>query len=207
MNATRICSKCKAERRFPDDFFRDNRIRMGYRSACKVCDKAYKRSDEAKRRGQENFRKKHGKRQRYLSDEQKAKALQYEREKYASDPDWRKRRREADRRYRQSSRGRLTALRCKQKRRRLVGTLKITADEIAFVFAAFHDRCAYCGAGNDITCDHFVPVSKGGKTVSGNILPACRSCNSSKQASNPTEWCTTEQLDRILPILEIAASF
>jgi hypothetical protein len=52
---------------------------------------------------------------------------------------------------------------------------------------AYKGKCAYCGkqmtkeAGPDqITRDHVDPISKGGTDDITNILPACRSCNSSK---------------------------
>ena len=44
----------------------------------------------------------------------------------------------------------------------------------------FGQRCAYCGERGELTQDHIVPVSKGGWHFSGNIVPACRPCNSSK---------------------------
>lgn len=43
----------------------------------------------------------------------------------------------------------------------------------------FGGLCAYCGNPAD-TWDHIVPVAAGGRTAPGNVLPACRSCNSRK---------------------------
>jgi len=201
---TRICSRCECEKQFPDGFFRDNRLKSGYRSACKTCDVSYPRSPEAKRRGQDNFRKKHGK--RCHSVEQREKGYAYEKMKYHSDPAWRQRKLDADRRYRQSTKGRITALKARGKRRKLVGATKLTETDLDFIFSAFDYKCAYCGDDKDITNDHFIPVSHGGKSIAGNILPACRSCNSSKQNSDPAEWCTLEQLERILPVLKSAGA-
>ena len=45
----------------------------------------------------------------------------------------------------------------------------------------FGGRCAYCPAAAT-TWDHIVPVSRGGRTEPGNMLPACASCNSRKKA-------------------------
>ena len=43
----------------------------------------------------------------------------------------------------------------------------------------FGGQCAYCGAtmrrNQTLTRDHLLPVSKGGKTAQGNIVPACAS--------------------------------
>jgi 5-methylcytosine-specific restriction endonuclease McrA len=47
--------------------------------------------------------------------------------------------------------------------------------------AIFGYCCAYCGRRmKRLTQDHVVPVSKGGWHFSGNIVPACQSCNSRK---------------------------
>lgn len=42
-------------------------------------------------------------------------------------------------------------------------------------------RCVYCGSDRDLTCDHVVPVSKGGATTLENLATACRPCNSKKK--------------------------
>jgi hypothetical protein len=53
----------------------------------------------------------------------------------------------------------------------------------------FGNNCAYCGKKHvKLTQDHFIPVVKGGTYTVDNILPACRSCNSSKQDFDFKEW-------------------
>jgi 5-methylcytosine-specific restriction endonuclease McrA len=37
--------------------------------------------------------------------------------------------------------------------------------------------CQYCGSGDDLTFDHVVPRSKGGRTNWTNIVAACSPCN------------------------------
>ena len=37
--------------------------------------------------------------------------------------------------------------------------------------------CAYCGSGDNLTFDHLVPRSKGGRTSWANIVTACSPCN------------------------------
>lgn len=52
---------------------------------------------------------------------------------------------------------------------------------------AFGGLCAYCP--NPATnWDHVVAVSRGGQTVPGNVLPSCRSCNSSKRTRDLLDW-------------------
>ncbi|ABW66921.1 HNH endonuclease [Desulfosudis oleivorans Hxd3] len=51
--------------------------------------------------------------------------------------------------------------------------------------------CYYCGKPfrpAELTMDHVVPLSRGGKTTKGNVVPACKSCNTQKQQLVPVEW-------------------
>jgi 5-methylcytosine-specific restriction endonuclease McrA len=48
--------------------------------------------------------------------------------------------------------------------------------------------CAYCGASGKMSIDHVMPVSKGGRNSIGNLLPACRTCNSEKHAKLLIVW-------------------
>ncbi|MEM6297422.1 MAG: HNH endonuclease [Bacteroidota bacterium] len=41
-------------------------------------------------------------------------------------------------------------------------------------------QCVYCGSKNNLTLDHVVPRSKGGKTSWTNLVTACQDCNSKK---------------------------
>jgi len=51
--------------------------------------------------------------------------------------------------------------------------------------------CYYChkevGRVN-LTMDHIVPLSRGGKSKKGNIVPACKDCNNKKKYLLPIEW-------------------
>jgi len=40
--------------------------------------------------------------------------------------------------------------------------------------------CAYCGAHDNLTFDHVVPRSRGGRTTWENIVTACSPCNLAK---------------------------
>lgn len=41
--------------------------------------------------------------------------------------------------------------------------------------------CAICGIPFDIHCDHIIPVSKGGASVTENLQPLCSDCNYTKK--------------------------
>lgn len=51
--------------------------------------------------------------------------------------------------------------------------------------------CHYCGdrfSAKELTMDHIVPVSKGGKTTKGNVVPCCKTCNTEKKSKLLMEW-------------------
>lgn len=52
----------------------------------------------------------------------------------------------------------------------------------------FHNKCAYCGTEEKLTQEHFIPLSKGGEYTINNIIPACKSCNCSKQDKDFFDW-------------------
>ncbi|WP_284358651.1 HNH endonuclease [Candidatus Phycosocius spiralis] len=45
-------------------------------------------------------------------------------------------------------------------------------------------KCAYCHATDELTFDHVIPRSKGGKTTWENIVTACSPCNLKKGGRN-----------------------
>lgn len=48
-------------------------------------------------------------------------------------------------------------------------------------------KCVYCGSPDDLTFDHVVPRSKGGRTSWDNIVTACSPCNLRKGGRMPSE--------------------
>jgi len=51
--------------------------------------------------------------------------------------------------------------------------------------------CHYCHCQvgqKQLTMDHVVPLSRGGKSKKGNIVPACKECNNKKKYLLPIEW-------------------
>ena len=47
--------------------------------------------------------------------------------------------------------------------------------------------CQYCGWGEDLTFDHVIPRSRGGRTSWENIVTACAPCNLRKGGRTPKE--------------------
>ncbi len=51
--------------------------------------------------------------------------------------------------------------------------------------------CYYCGdkfKATELTMDHLIPIVRGGRSVPGNLVPACKRCNNKKKYLLPTEW-------------------
>ncbi len=46
-------------------------------------------------------------------------------------------------------------------------------------------ECQYCGRRGDLTFDHVVPRSQGGRTTWGNVTTACAACNLRKGGRTP----------------------
>ncbi|MCX8070962.1 MAG: HNH endonuclease [Candidatus Binatia bacterium] len=44
--------------------------------------------------------------------------------------------------------------------------------------------CHYCGRKfppQELTMDHLVPLARGGRSTKGNLVPACKECNTKKK--------------------------
>ncbi len=58
--------------------------------------------------------------------------------------------------------------------------------------------CYYCGMKfnpEELTMDHLIPLSRGGKSEKINLVPACKDCNNKKKYLLPSEW--EEYLERM----------
>ena len=52
-------------------------------------------------------------------------------------------------------------------------------------------RCYYCEAQvvkAEVTMDHIVPVGQGGTSTKGNVVVACKKCNTAKRDMTAAEW-------------------
>lgn len=51
--------------------------------------------------------------------------------------------------------------------------------------------CYYCRrqvGPRALTMDHLVPLGRGGRSIRGNVVTACKECNTRKRALVPVEW-------------------
>jgi 5-methylcytosine-specific restriction endonuclease McrA len=50
--------------------------------------------------------------------------------------------------------------------------------------------CHYCGRRvgfKNLTMDHVIPLSRGGRSTKGNLVPCCKKCNTAKKSDLPPE--------------------
>jgi 5-methylcytosine-specific restriction endonuclease McrA len=55
------------------------------------------------------------------------------------------------------------------------------------VFVRDKFKCGYCGSNQNLTVDHIIPTSRGGKNNFDNCITACRPCNNKKDRRTPSE--------------------
>ena len=51
--------------------------------------------------------------------------------------------------------------------------------------------CYYCSSSvayHQLTMDHLVPLSRGGRSTKDNLVPSCKDCNNKKKTMLPVEW-------------------
>ncbi|PRB03185.1 endonuclease [Microbacterium sp. MYb64] len=84
----------------------------------------------------------------------------------------------------------------KRRKRRLAGVDNdLTPKQWADIRDAW-GGCAYCqSTGVAVQRDCIQPVSRGGRYTLENVVPACVSCNASKNNGEVTTWLRRKQLD------------
>jgi 5-methylcytosine-specific restriction endonuclease McrA len=70
-------------------------------------------------------------------------------------------------------------------RRKANGIYKISKKELLRLSKTL---CFYCGSGEQLTIDHVIAIARGGTDSIGNLVSACKSCNSRKRDLTIMEW-------------------
>lgn len=169
------CTKCLAE--LDLDCFRYDSAKDKHRSDCVKCE----------RKSQAIYRQKNREalleRNRAWQSANRDKARAASNAWKANNPDKAK---ESHRNWWTNNRGIRYANTQRRKSRLLENSVfSISKREIERLYAS---PCFYCGTIGNTTADHIVPISRGGQHSIGNLVPACKTCNSSKKDSLLTEW-------------------
>lgn len=77
---------------------------------------------------------------------------------------------------------------------------RCASDELVDIFEHFAQdgvaRCVYCDNAEASRWDHLHPVSRGGDSTPGNLVPACGRCDDSKQDRTIEEWVASKSKHR-----------
>ena len=203
MISVKVCNKCKKELSI-NLFCINNATEDGLQLMCKSCNKQY-RQDNRERisRSSKAYRKVH-----------KERIVEYAKKYYKSNKG---KVLEACKKYHDTHKGKIAKV-CKLyrethkeqrkqwnidnpgKRRQYIHRCRavklsilctFTPEEWVEVKKRFNNTCAYCGKDKPLEQDHVYPTSKEGEYTSGNIIPACKSCNSSKKNKLFRDWFPT----------------
>lgn len=88
-------------------------------------------------------------------------------------------------------------------RKRNAGGDGVTAEQWEQIQKDYCYLCVYCGQKKPLEMDHIVPLSKGGHHDTDNIVPACKSCNSSKSDSSLLMFLYQKLQSRSYQIAEV----
>mgnify|MGYP001559615561 CR=1 FL=1 len=119
---------------------------------------------------------------KYRASQHGRQALAERHQRTKNDPKRIEQRRRASERYSQTAKYRAKKYRDYARRKAaIVPERPVTAEDWLEIVERHKHRCYYCGKRKVLTLDHVIPISKGGKHMKENIVPACRSCNSKKK--------------------------
>lgn len=185
----KICKKCKINKELnSDNFPKKKTSKMGFDSMCKQCKNEYDRERYAKKRDKLLEDKK------VYYKKNKKKILARQGEYYQKNRDSCI---ESNKKWSDNNQVRRRVL-CEKSRTKKHGAdSTLTEKEWLLIKSYFFDSCAYCGidedayfklSGEKLHHEHIVPLIKKGSYSFGNIVPSCRSCNSSKMNENFRDW-------------------
>lgn len=203
----KICTKCHKELPATIEYFTiKKKCKYGVASQCKQCDQKY----------YEDNKERILKRQKQYSENNKAKISKYRKEYREKNIEKLLKQNklyylnniEKFREYEKKNKDRIE-IRRKQYRKNNKEKFKfyskkrdaikrklphnLTVEQWGKCKQYFNNRCAYCGRTLPLHQEHFIPLSKGGEYTINNIIPACKSCNSSKRDKNFFEWYKTHK--------------
>lgn len=195
----RICSKCHIPQPLVE-FYVDASKHDGYALQCKTCKRA-----TVKKYRTDNPEKIHASKRAWKVTDQGRDAgrrhyhahrdiyIKKSRERYRKNPALSSEKQRAWR-IKNPAKAQIIIDRANTKRQELYQNAPLnnfTYGQFPTILAMHHYVCFWCGfPSNRLEQDHIIPLSRGGPHTASNIVPACRSCNASKNDKMPWEWIT-----------------
>lgn len=204
MDKMKICNECKEAKPATLEFFgKRTNIKCGLDGRCKVCiAKKYKKyriknKDKIEKKKQEwrENNKEHIRRQAREWQENNKEHLKRYREK--NKEKIRKICREWERQDRKENPAKYSHKKTLRRTRQKGLKATLTLKQWVQIKKDFHYKCAYCGMDEEthikennqqLHKEHLVPLTNQGVLTHNNIIPACRSCNSSKGNKDFSKW-------------------
>lgn len=220
----KICTKCNLKlEATTDNFVKAKNGLYGLSARCKLCEKKWRDSrknlkkEYDKNYVQENLVHIKERSKKYYHEnieeiKEKNKAYSAKIENKIHRQKYRATRKERDKElyelWRDNNRDRIRQIKKRRYQSQRSLTSNFTIEEWNICLQYFSNECSYCGNfAKELTQDHFIPVTKNGDYTAENIVPACRSCNSSKCNTDFEEWYgwqsfySKEREDKILSYL------
>ena len=178
----KTCNNCKNS--YPatlEFFYGDSRVASGLRAVCKSCHKSISEATKDKDRAKERLKEWRRENPDKVRAQQARSNKKMSESGYHADHYRKNSRRINDRRNRWlKETGKMDQY--NHKRRSLLKE-EVTPDEWNLILERYGSHCLVPGCINeDVTVDHVIPLSLGGRNHISNLQPLCKSHNSSKGA-------------------------
>jgi len=187
-----VCTRCKVEKPRAE-FHRasSKAAKHGAQMPCKACQRGSRAETQAR------WRASNPEKQKAMQDAWLAKNPDYERERskrrYHEEPAYRERTRAAAKAWAKEHPEYYRAA-AKLRRARLRGVeCTLTQVEAKELFEEYAGLCAYC-LTRATTLDHVVALASGGAHSKTNLVPACKTCNSSKNDRPLLVWLSERKV-------------
>lgn len=187
MSQYKVCNTCKQVKPV-SVFYRRADNKDGLDNKCPACYSAYHKArydanPEAARARSKRWRLENPEAVKEIKARGRDRHIQYNRQWYRENTE---RAAEAQRIYRASNRSKARSIVANRRARiKNNGYFAISDKEWERLYSSC---CVYCGSKDEIQADHVIPVSRGGRHSIGNLVPACRICNVSKNDRTIMEW-------------------
>ena len=191
MTEYKACSRCKQILPY-EAFNKKSSSSTGLSSGCRDCDNAAKRNLTPQQRHRKNAKNREYRvdnpdavratnHQQYLNKREERIAYAFARQKAYP---------EKYRAYAKTSKSRrklenAADTRRRNARKKTNGIYVISKKELQRLHSS---PCFYCGVNEKMTVDHIIAIARGGTDSIGNLVPACKSCNSQKRHLTIMEW-------------------
>lgn len=198
----KICTKCNKELPATLEYFRKKeKGKYGLSAQCKECDKEYYGSNKKRILAtQKNYAQEHKEkitayRKEYRKNNRQ-KILENDRTYYLNNiekfREYEKKNKirifKCRKKYRETHKDQFKFYRQNREAKKRELPYSLNKKQWVKIKQYFGNKCAYCGKEEPLAQEHFIPLSKGGEYTINNIIPSCKSCNSSKRDKNFFEW-------------------